>query len=135
VQEPDEGADQNTDASDYMISTAPPLLGIDVGFSKHRRTTGIAWHVDGKVETSKTYSDWERRRQQLPAEESFAVIAIDGPLLPAGVELHQRHCERVFIRGAFVALFRNAVSPALAISALVSTSAERLAKRRSSSDT
>jgi predicted nuclease with RNAse H fold len=101
VQEPDEGADQNTDASDYMISTAPPLLGIDVGFSKHRRTTGIAWHVDGKVETSKTYSDWERRRQQLPAEESFAVIAIDGPLLPAGVELHQRHCERVFIRGAF----------------------------------
>jgi hypothetical protein len=79
-----------------------PLLGIDVGFSKRRRTTGIAWSVDGKVEAIKTYTDWERRRQQLPANQSFAVIAIDGPLLPDGAELTaERQCERVFTRGAF----------------------------------
>jgi len=78
------------------------LLGIDVGFSKDRRTTGIAWSVDGKVEAIKTYSHWERRRQQLPAIASFAIIAVDGPLLPDGAEPRlERHCERVFIRGAF----------------------------------
>jgi hypothetical protein len=85
-----------------MTLPVSPLLGIDVGFSKHRPTTGIAWCIEDRVEAIRTYSDWERRRRQLPDIESFSLIAIDGPLLPAGSdEGMERQCERIFIRGAF----------------------------------
>jgi hypothetical protein len=85
-----------------MTLPVPPLLGIDVGFSKKRRTTGIAWYVEGEVDAIKTYSDWERRQQQLPVRGLFAVIAIDGPLLPHATEGQaERRCERAFISGPF----------------------------------
>jgi hypothetical protein len=85
-----------------MDWAALPLLGIDVGFSRCRRTTGMAWSADGKVGAIKTHSDWERRRNNLPAIPRFAVIAIDGPLLPDGTdERAERSCERFFIRGVF----------------------------------
>lgn len=78
------------------------LLGIDVGFSKSRPTTGIAWSVKNKSGATKTYSDWERRRQHIPASTQFSVIAIDGPIVPIGSDDDlNRLCERLFIRGAF----------------------------------
>lgn len=78
------------------------LLGIDVGFSKSRATTGIAWSNNGEFGAARTYSDWERRSQHIPASTKFSVIAIDGPLVPVGSDDSlDRLCERLFIRGAF----------------------------------
>lgn len=78
------------------------LLGIDVGFSKSRPTTGIAWSNNGEFGAARTYSEWERRSQHIPASTTFSVIAIDGPLVPVGSDDSlDRLCERLFIRGAF----------------------------------
>ncbi|MBY3447984.1 DUF429 domain-containing protein [Rhizobium laguerreae] len=78
------------------------LLGIDVGFSKSRPTTGIAWSTNGTFGAVKTHTDWERRRQQLPSVTVFSVIAIDGPLVPTGSpDRLVRTCEQVLARGAF----------------------------------
>lgn len=79
-----------------------PLLGIDVGFSKTRATTGIAWSAGGDFGAGRTHSDWDRRKVHIPADTMFSVIAIDGPLLPLGTdEDRNRVCEHLFIRGAF----------------------------------
>lgn len=78
------------------------LLGIDVGFSRSRPTTGIAWSKGGAFKAAKTHTDWERRSQHIPATTTFSVIAIDGPLVPLGsADSLDRLCERMFIRGAF----------------------------------
>jgi predicted nuclease with RNAse H fold len=78
------------------------LLGIDVGFSKSRPTTGIAWSKHGEFGAARTHSDWERRSQHIPASTKFSVIAIDGPLVPVGSsDSLDRLCERLFIRGEF----------------------------------
>lgn len=78
------------------------LLGVDVGFSKTRPTTGIAWLQGQNFGASRTHSDWERRSRCIPEATVFSVIAIDGPLVPPGSdEGLARHCESVFIRGAF----------------------------------
>lgn len=78
------------------------LLGVDVGFSKTRPTTGIAWSNAGKFDAARTHSDWERRRLHLPPSTSFSVIAIDGPLVPDGSpDLLIRTCEQLLARGTF----------------------------------
>ncbi len=78
------------------------LLGIDVGFSKSRATTGIAWSNNGEFGAARTHSDWNRRSQQIPSSTKFSVIAIDGPLVHVGSDDSlDRLCERLFIRGAF----------------------------------
>lgn len=78
------------------------LLGIDVGFSKSRPTTGIAWSKNGEFGAARTHADWERRSQHIPTSTKFTVIAIDGPLVPVGSDDSlDRLCERLFIRGAF----------------------------------
>lgn len=78
------------------------LLGIDVGFSKSRPTTGITWSKNGDFGAARTHADWDRRRQHIPASTQFSVIAIDGPLVPVGSDDSlDRLCERLFIRGAF----------------------------------
>ncbi|MGO4112377.1 DUF429 domain-containing protein [Rhizobium ruizarguesonis] len=78
------------------------LLGIDVGFSNSRPTTGIAWSSAGTFGAGKTHTDWERRRQHLPSSTNFSVIAIDGPLVPEGSpDLLIRTCEQLLARGTF----------------------------------
>lgn len=78
------------------------LLGIDVGFSKSRPTTGIAWSSRDGFGVAKTHTDWERRRGHIPSAMNFSVIAIDGPLVPIGSpDLLVRTCEQVLARGAF----------------------------------
>ncbi|WP_037436349.1 hypothetical protein [Sinorhizobium fredii] len=57
------------------------LLGIDVGFSTSRPTTGIAWSKAVAFMAAKTHTDWPRRSQHIPASTTFLVIAIDGPLV------------------------------------------------------
>ena len=52
--------------------------GIDVGFSAKRATTGVAWAINGEVGARRTHSDWPRRQLDLPTNQSFDLIAIDG---------------------------------------------------------
>ncbi|WEX88915.1 DUF429 domain-containing protein [Sinorhizobium garamanticum] len=87
------------------------LLGIDVGYSLSRPTTGIAWCVDGNLGCARTHSDWDRRQRHIPESTTFSIIAIDGPLMPpdAPDEL-DRSCERLFIRGAFHARCKPGLS-------------------------
>lgn len=83
--------------------TVPPLLGVDVGFSEKRQTTGIAWRAaDGSVASARAGSSWASRRDRMPTGFSAALVAIDGPLLPAGSAGDVvRGCENVFQLGAF----------------------------------
>ena len=78
------------------------LLGIDVGFSESRPTTGIAWSVRGKIDAARTHTDWKRRELTLPKGAVFTVIAVDGPLIsreaPAQIV---RTCEQLLSRGVF----------------------------------
>ena len=37
------------------------LLGVDVGFSKDRKTTGLAWRIGRVVEVKKTGTLWDER--------------------------------------------------------------------------
>lgn len=67
------------------------LLGIDVGFSKRRPTTGIAVLEKGELTTCHVGSDASARLEVI-GSKVFDSIAIDGPLIP--VEADQR-CRRV----------------------------------------
>lgn len=78
------------------------LLGIDVGFSKIQKSTGIAYLHDGKLALHRADSTWADRSQHLP--ESFLpdVIAFDGPLIPASAGAKTvRACEQFFSQGLF----------------------------------
>ncbi|MDK1377223.1 MULTISPECIES: DUF429 domain-containing protein [unclassified Sinorhizobium] len=87
------------------------LLGIDVGYSLSRPTTGIAWCAGGNVGCAKAHTDWNRRQLHIPASTMFSVIAIDGPLLPVDApDGLDRSCERLFIRGAFHARCKPGLS-------------------------
>lgn len=77
------------------------LLGVDVGFSMTRRSTGLAWRVDGEVGTCLTGSNWSARSVALPPGVTFALAALDAPLVPKGTAIPKRGCEAVFYRGAF----------------------------------
>lgn len=78
------------------------LLGVDVGFSKTRDTTGIACLDCNTLHVWKARTSWEARKARIPAGFQAEVIALDGPLLPQGVnELVRRRCEFLFIRAPF----------------------------------
>jgi hypothetical protein len=78
------------------------LLGVDVGFSKTRDTTGIA-RLDGRtLDLWKAGTSWKSRKARIPVGFKADFIAVDGPLLPQGVnELVRRRCEFLFIRALF----------------------------------
>lgn len=87
------------------------LLGIDVGFSARRPTTGIAWCVGDEFGARKTHTDWERRRAVIPTGVEFTVVAVDGPLPPSDAPADiYRSCERTFVRGQFGARCRPGLS-------------------------
>lgn len=63
------------------------LLGIDVGFSQTRRSTGIAIYRHGELVTPVCVgSSPQQRSTALQGCGSFDAIAIDGPILPVGAE-------------------------------------------------
>jgi len=77
------------------------LLGVDVGFSAKRATTGIAW-LDGDrlgVATARTYKD--DRRRKLPPDFHPSHIALDGPLPPLSHGDARRLCEHALIHAPF----------------------------------
>jgi hypothetical protein len=78
------------------------LMGIDVGFSKTRRTTGIACLDNDHLSLQRAGTSWESRKAKVPDGFQPSVIAIDGPLLPLGADLHlRRHVEFIFSRSPF----------------------------------
>lgn len=78
------------------------LLGVDVGFSKVRKTTGIACLDDARVYLTRAEASWESRKACLPAGFCPSVIALDGPLVPYNAsERIRRRCEWVFVHSPF----------------------------------
>jgi hypothetical protein len=84
------------------ITTPTNLMGIDVGFSKTRPTTGIACLEGDQLSLGRAGPAWESRETKIPKGFHPSVIAIDGPLLPQGAPHDiRRHVESVFIRAPF----------------------------------
>jgi hypothetical protein len=78
------------------------LMGIDVGFSATRPTTGIACLEGEQLSLVRAGTAWKSREAKIPKGFHPSVIAIDGPLLPLGADQHiRRHVESVFIRAPF----------------------------------
>jgi hypothetical protein len=78
------------------------LMGLDIGFSKTRDTTGIACLDDDKLHLCRVGTSWESRKARIPADFEPDFIAVDGPLLPQGADkLVRRRCEMTFIRKPF----------------------------------
>jgi hypothetical protein len=78
------------------------LMGIDVGFSATRPTTGIACLEGDQLTLERARTAWESREAKIPKGFHPSVIAIDGPLLPEGAPHDiRRHVESVFIRAPF----------------------------------
>ncbi|MGH7836711.1 MAG: DUF429 domain-containing protein [Candidatus Binataceae bacterium] len=78
------------------------LMGVDVGFSATRPTTGIACLDGERLTLACARTSWESRRAQIPAGFRPDVIALDGPLIQACVaENAPRVCERIFVRAPF----------------------------------
>jgi hypothetical protein len=77
-------------------------MGVDVGFSTIRLTTGIACLHGDRLSVERAGTSWESREAKIRSGFQPSVIALDGPLLPQcsphGI---RRHVESVFIRAPF----------------------------------
>ena len=84
------------------MGVLPDVAGIDVGLSLLEPTSGVCRTGHSGDSVSHTYIDRLSRLAALGAQHRFAVLAIDGPVLPRGT-LHYsaRPCEKVFVWGAF----------------------------------
>jgi len=76
------------------------LIGLDVGFSKTRRSSGVARLSNGEFRIGRATSSWESRVEVLGSKGSADIAAIDAPVLP---DLHwdARPCEKLLTLGAF----------------------------------
>jgi hypothetical protein len=81
---------------------AMKLVGVDVGFSKTRKTTGIA-SLDGySLCLTRTGTESEDRTRCIPEGFRATVAAFDGPLVPQDLEPPiRRACEFVFVHAPF----------------------------------
>ncbi len=79
------------------------LLGIDVGFSKTAKSTGIAVYDRGRLVTLTCIgSSPQNRADALPNGVNFDAVAIDGPIvLSEDQPPAARDCETLLSRGAF----------------------------------
>src|SRR5208282_5601043 len=83
-------------------SATMKLMGVDVGYSAPRLTTGIACLDGDQLSLVRTGTARESRETRIPGGIRPALIALDGPLLPPGAdELIRRSCESVFIHAPF----------------------------------
>lgn len=76
------------------------LIGLDVGFSATRRTSGVATLAGTAFDVGRATAAAEDRRRLLKGVSMAAVVAIDAPLLPT-CDSRVRLCERLFARGKF----------------------------------
>jgi hypothetical protein len=86
------------------------LLGVDVGFSKSRKTTGLAWLSDGQLGVTVTGSSWAERSCDLPKNIVFDIAALDAPVVADKHALARRGCEHLFSRGGFAKRCRPGLS-------------------------
>ena len=78
------------------------LLGIDVGYSLKRRSTGIAWSTPIDFGVTAAFATREDRLSRLPPGFRADLVAIDGPLLPVNSEAKTlRVVERLLSSGDF----------------------------------
>jgi hypothetical protein len=99
------------------------LMGIDVGFSKTGKTTGIACLEGDHLTLERAGTAWESREATIPHGFQPSVIAIDGPLLPFDADLHmRRHVEPLFICASF---HKTVGDPALVVIMASDWSCER----------
>ena len=77
------------------------VAGLDVGFSLNKKTSGVATIVGQQIDLGRRFGGadaWE----PILARGPFQVIAIDGPILPAGGDACSiRAVERLFSWGLF----------------------------------
>ncbi len=76
------------------------LIGLDVGFSKTRRSSGVARLSNGELRIGRATSSRESRLEVLGSKGGADIAAIDAPVLP---DLHwgARPCEKLLTLGAF----------------------------------
>jgi hypothetical protein len=86
------------------------LLGVDVGFSERRKTTGLAWFSDSGVQVTVSGSSWSERKHDLPVGSTFRLAALDAPIVPTSDAGHRRGCEYIFYGGAFARRCRPGLS-------------------------
>jgi hypothetical protein len=78
------------------------LMGVDVGFSTTRLTTGIACLDGDQLCLERAGTTWESRQSKIPRGFQPSFIALDGPLLPRVADkLIHRPCESVFLDAPF----------------------------------
>lgn len=76
------------------------IIGLDVGFSKTRETSGVARILDGKIHLGRASASASSRYAILGKYPRCKVAAIDAPLLPT-MHWNKRPCERLFTLGLF----------------------------------
>lgn len=76
------------------------LVGLDVGFSKTRLSSGAARLNSQGLRLGRVGSTWESRSKVLGPVDLADMAAIDAPLLPKE-HFEPRACERVFTLGRF----------------------------------
>jgi predicted nuclease with RNAse H fold len=80
------------------------LLGIDVGFSERRKTTGIASYTFGQPAHLHCVGSLPQDRAEVLFNRPlYDAIAIDGPIVPIATNPEQviRRCERLLSKGPF----------------------------------
>ncbi len=78
------------------------LIGVDIGFSKNRKTTGIACLDDKNLCLRKARTDREDRKSKIPNGFHPSFAAFDGPILSRDTEPPaRRSCEFLFIHAPF----------------------------------
>ena len=78
------------------------LLGIDVGYSKKRASTGVARCGPAGLKIGVARTDWQSRKSIIGFGVKFDRAAIDGPLTPLEESSEiERACERHFVRKPF----------------------------------
>jgi predicted nuclease with RNAse H fold len=80
------------------------LLGIDIGFSERRKTTGIASYTFGQPVRLHCVGSLPRDRAEVLLDRPlYDAIAIDGPIVPTATNPEQlvRRCERLLSKGPF----------------------------------
>jgi predicted nuclease with RNAse H fold len=80
------------------------LLGIDVGFSERRKTTGIASYTFGQPARLHCVGSLPQDRAEVFLDRPlYDAIAIDGPIVPTATNPEQliRRCERLLSKGPF----------------------------------
>jgi len=76
------------------------VIGLDVGFSEKRPTSGVAHLVGNNLNLARATSEKESRTAIFHNARPATVTAIDAPILHS-LHWNQRNCERIFSFGLF----------------------------------